>query len=186
MGTHGVETSRIPGFSLSTPGLRKRLVRDRRRLTRALRREFAGEPGLFLQEKRYALSLHYARLKPSPRSEQSLIRRFRAVVRRQGAKGLWTFQDGRDMVDLRPAGFSKSKAVGLLIRRFRGARMVFAGDDRSDWGALARLGKKGLRVAVGPHVPARLCDKRFASPAAFLRWLKTLAAPTPAQKVGRR
>jgi len=174
VGTHGAETRGIPGFSLSSRSHQKRLSRDRKRLMTALRRDFKGVRGIFLQEKRYALSIHYAVWTGNTGKIREIQSKFKKVVRHNGDMRFWTFQSGRAMLDLRPRGFSKSSAVRQLLKRFPNHVAMFAGDDRSDRGALAALGRKGLKVAVGKHIPNRLCDRRFPSPSAFLRYLQRL------------
>lgn len=171
VGTHGIEATGVPGLRLSLPAKRRRFINDRRRLAAALKREFAREKGVFLQVKRYALSLHFSH---QERNEAAFQARFRRVVRRLGTPGLWEFQAGKHMIDLRPHGFSKGQAVRTLLRLYPNHRPLYAGDDRSDLPAFRVLGRKGLRVGVGRVVPRKACDLWFPTPKSFVSWLERL------------
>lgn len=171
IGTHGIEVSGLPGLRLAPTPLLQRFIQDRKRLVTALRGEFAPDQGVFLQVKRYALSLHFPH---QGCDEEKLRARFRRIVRKEGTKGLWEFQIGKHMIDLRPKGFSKAMAVRELLKRFPGREVLFAGDDRSDLPVFRLLRGKALLVGVGPVVKAEDCNLWFPTPAMFVRWLGKL------------
>ncbi len=169
IGTHGLEVHGIPGLRLADKARLGRLMRDREALVKALRLEFSGEPQVFLQIKRYALSAHFPH---HGRGEAGRIARFRRVVRRVASKDLWEFQAGKHMIDLRPRGFSKAAAVEKLLKLHPGWPVLYAGDDRSDRPVLKVLRGRGLRLGVGPVIPQRDCDLWFPTPRSFVDWLK--------------
>jgi trehalose 6-phosphate phosphatase len=169
IGTHGIESSGILGLHLAPNNKLKQWMEDRKRLVVGLHTEFATDQGLFLQVKRYALSLHFPHQK---QDEETLRARFRSVIRRLGTKGLWEFQTGRHMIDLRPRGFSKQKAVRALLRLYPNDRAIYAGDDLSDLPVLKFLKGRGLRIGIGPVISKNDCDLWFPKPATFINWLR--------------
>ena len=171
VGTHGLEVEGLPGLRLASPARLKRLERDAARISKAVTAAYAGIAGVHVQVKRYALSLHYARELAGKKGERVFRAGFRRLVRRHGTAGLWQFQGGKAMIDLRPHGFSKAKAVRALKKLFPTHTVLFAGDDLSDLPALKAIGPKGLRVGIGPIIPRQDCDFWFPNPGAFKKWL---------------
>lgn len=168
IGTHGVEVSGVPRLHLTKASRLNLLAQDRKRLVLELKTEFSSEPKVFLQVKRYALSLHF----PHPgQDEEDLRKRFRRVVRRFGTKGLWEFQIGKHMIDLRPKGFSKAKAVQKLLKLYPNHQVLFAGDDLSDLPVFKALKGKGLRVGIGRVIRQKDCDLWFPAPRHFVKYL---------------
>jgi len=132
-----------------------------------LKKEFLPDRKVFLQVKRYALSLHF----PHPgQDEDDLRKRFRRVVRSFGTKGLWEFQIGKHMIDLRPKGFSKAKAVRALLKLYPNREILFAGDDLSDL-PVFKLLRRGLRIGIGHVIDEKNCDLWFPTPRNFVKWL---------------
>jgi trehalose-phosphatase len=168
IGTHGVEASGVPSLRLADSSRLNLLLRDRRRLVLELKKEFLPDRKVFLQVKRYALSLHF----PHPgQDEDDLRKRFRRVVRSFGTKGLWEFQIGKHMIDLRPKGFSKAKAVRALLKLYPNREILFAGDDLSDLPVFKLLRGRGLRVGIGYVIAKKDCDLWFPAPRNFVKWL---------------
>lgn len=168
VGTHGLESSGVPGLRLAPPTRLRALMRDRAVLVREVRRAFKGDSGSYLQVKRYALSMHFPH---HGRGEAEKIARFRSLIRRHATKGLWEFQSGKHMIDLKPKGFSKTRAVAALLKLYPGREALYAGDDRSDLPVLRFLKGKGLRVGIGNVVKRSDCDLWFPNAPAFTRWL---------------
>jgi trehalose 6-phosphate phosphatase len=171
VGTHGIEVEDIPRLHLAPKERLRRFMKDRRVLVAALRKEFTQDKTVFLQVKKYALSLHY----PHQGAEERQLRiRFRRVVRRYATPGLWVFQTGKQMIDLRPKGHSKAAAVRALLKMHPDHAPLFAGDDLSDLPAFRALQGKGVRVGIGHVIQRKDCDLWFATPQAFVKWLGQL------------
>jgi len=75
------------------------------------------------------------------------------------------------MIEAKPKGFSKGKAVSKILENMSGYFPIYAGDDFSDLSALKAVGQKGLRVTVGRRLPKSVSDLRFDSPSQFIKWL---------------
>lgn len=132
---------------------------------------FAGLHGLLLEEKGIAVALHY-------RSRPELADACRAAARRAiaGHPGLHAL-DGKMVVEIKPCGADKGRAVARLMAGapFAGRVPVFAGDDVTDedgFRAVAEMGGFGVKVGPG-ETGAR---HRVASVASFLGWLAHLEA----------
>lgn len=104
--------------------------------------------GIFLEEKPYALALHY-RQAPDGLSPNALDA-FREACRPAVAKGALEWLWGDKVVEVRAAGANKGKAVdALLARAERGTYPVYLGDDATDEDAFRALREKGSTVRVG-------------------------------------
>jgi len=119
----------------------------------------AEAPGAVLEDKGLAFALHY---RQAPALEQQLRRRVGSIARQLG--DAFHVQEGRRVLELKPAAATKSDAIRDFMTEapFAGRRPMFVGDDLTDLDGFAtveRLG--GLSVAVGDHVSAM---RRVASP----------------------
>lgn len=124
--------------------------------------EFAGDhPGIVFENKGHSVALHY-RLAPQFREEAW------AVVRQVAAKlgHIVEVQGGKMVVELKPAGRDKGRAVEEFMREapFVGRTPVFIGDDITDehgFRIVNHLGGHSIKVGVGvsaarwrlPHAP---------------------------------
>lgn len=100
-----------------------------------------------------------------------MVRDFKRLFNSIVTTGKWDLMEGKKMLEAKPRGFDKGKAVRKIVRHFPKHRVVYAGDDITDLSVFKVLGKKGLKIAVGDRIPARLSDLRFGSPEALLEWL---------------
>ena len=133
-----------------------------------IRRFASRHPGLLVEDKGASVALHY-RLAPR------LAAAAHAAVRE--AAGLLgdavEVQGGKMVVEIKPTGCDKGKAIGQFMREapFAGRIPVFLGDDATDeygFRAVNRLGGHAVRVGAGPSA-ARW---RLASPEAARAWLR--------------
>lgn len=138
-GSHGLERSG-PGVAppASPPGLQ-----DAHAAFAAFARE---ADGLLVEEKPASVALHY---RLAPEREAEALALAEALAARTGL----TIQQGKMVVELRPAGADKGDALRALMAEppFAGARPLFVGDDLTDedgFRAAAALG--GFGVLVGP------------------------------------
>ncbi len=125
-------------------------------------------PGSLLEDKGYALALHY-RLAPALESA-ALGEALRAL---QQLGGTHELQRGKFVFELRPAGYSKGTAIAAFMAEapFRGRRPVFIGDDVTDEDGFAvvnRLG--GISIRVG-NVAQTAAQHHLADVDAVRRWL---------------
>jgi trehalose 6-phosphate phosphatase len=127
----------------------------------------ARHEGLLFENKGLSMALHY-RLAPQ------LAEAAEAAVR-GAAAGLGEaleVQAGKMVIELKPAGFDKGRAVDDFMREapFAGRVPVFIGDDLTDehgFEVVNRLGGHSVKVGDGPSA-ARW---RLEAPAAVRAWL---------------
>lgn len=135
----------------------------------ALQREAAKYSGLLLEQKGLSLALHY-------RAAPELAGHVHTVMRRVCAElgPEYVLQEGKRVVELKPAGKDKGVAVREFMREapFTGRTPVFLGDDATDEYAFAVVNEaNGISIKVGPGETGarfRLRDVR-----AVRRWLDT-------------
>lgn len=167
IGSHGAECliGRRLGRWLGSAADRALIAAARR----SLRAHFADRAGIRIEDKTWSLAVHVAGPAHAALVHTEavrLLRRVNVVVRA-----------GRRVVDVRPPGVDKGRAVLRWIdRRARGAPLgavLYAGDDTTDRDAFRALGPRAFTIAVGRHVTgARF---RSAGPLAFARWLHRLS-----------
>ncbi len=161
-GSHGAERA-VHGAGID------RISVDVEALAEAARRADAGlmaEPGLLLERKPVGLGLHY---RGAPEREDDV--KDLADYLLKDLPGFHAHY-GKMVVELRPAGVGKGKAVADLMRTppFQGRRPVMFGDDATDEPAFAvanRLGGISVKVGAG----ATVARHRLASPSEVRRLL---------------
>lgn len=137
-------------------------------------------PGLRLELKGSGLSVHY-RGSPDPAEAR---RRILGLLADRVPPG-YLVAEGKQVVEVRPAGADKGLAVGRLIERFNLRGLVYLGDDLTDLEAFLAVGRwragggLGLTIAVaGPETPpevAAAADKTLGSVEEVCRFLSRLA-----------
>ncbi len=146
-------------------------------LSKALKRRLSAiaelGPGVLVEDKGYALALHY-RLAPDKEAEVlAAIRRICSDAAGEAVEIL----PGKLVVDVKPAAINKGGAVCDLMRcaPFAGRRPIFIGDDTTDlpvFGVMPKLG--GQAYSVGSIVAE--VDGHFDGPQAVRAWLAQIAA----------
>ncbi len=163
-GVHGAERRGHDGY------LRRIAVGDlapARAVVEALVRE---HPGLLLEVKPGALSLHY---RQAPALEDLCLRTMAQAQQR--VDGM-TLMRGKMVVELKPRRAGKGHAVRAFLdeRPFRLRRPWFFGDDVTDeaaFEAVQALGGVAVKVGDGDTLAAH----RLPDPAALQRWLRHAA-----------
>ena len=149
VGNHGYELGR------ARPVPRAVLERVRG-WRRALERELAGLPGIFFEDKRSTLSVHYG-LQRRWRAAEVAVRRAARLL--DGAR----LVQGKKVLNIIPAGFpDKGDALRELLRRLRLETALYLGDDVTDEDAFALGPPLVLGVRVGPGsslAPYRLANQ---------------------------
>lgn len=128
---------------------------------------FAADlPGLLIEEKPAGVAVHY---RQAPEQAARISRFMSALAEATGM----AVQPGKMMVELRPAGADKGKALRTFMAEppFAGARPVFVGDDLTDEDAfVAAKALGGDGILVGPRRPTA-ARWRLANVEAVARWL---------------
>jgi trehalose 6-phosphate phosphatase len=172
VGTHGFESRNLPkGMRLATRAQERFYAKEAQALWKAVQPLFARFPGIHIEHKPFSSTLHYRGISLGPTQVRDLEKDFRAIFKKTVTAGKWDLMEGKKMLEAKPKGFNKGKAVRKIIKHFPGHRVVYAGDDITDLSVFRVLGRKGLKVVVGTRIPARYSDLRFKSPKALLGWL---------------
>lgn len=131
-------------------------------------------PALLLENKAYALALHYRR---APELEPLVRTHLVPLLNRAG--GGFELHRGKFVFEIRPAGFSKRGAVQAFMRAppFAGRLPVFVGDDATDEDGFAMVNAlNGISIRVGDDSPTQ-ARHRLASVEEVIQWLQSLALP---------
>jgi len=171
-GQHGCERR-------SADGTRHLHAADPRTLDR-LRDLFAAfaarHPGILVEHKGMSLALHY-------RAVPGLASRVHQAIREAvgDVDGDWTVEGGKRLVEVRPGGRDKGRAIADFLGEppFAGRRPVFVGDDRGDEHGFRVVERaRGVSIKVGD---GRSCARhRLPDVDAVRAWLAALAPPPPA------
>jgi trehalose 6-phosphate phosphatase len=128
--------------------------------------------GIAIEDKVYAVALHYRR---APRLAKALLEATRATVAEIAAPGVHLIH-GKHVIEVKAAGVNKGAAFRDLMRHrpFAGRHAVFLGDDVTDEAVFAALPEfGGYGISVGRTMAgAQFCFPRAADVCA---WLASLA-----------
>ena len=139
-----------------------------------LRNLFTGfasrHPGILVEHKGATLALHY-------RAVPELASHVHQTIRdaMEDVEGSWTVEGGKRLVEIRPGGRNKGRAIADFIgeRPFAGRRPVFVGDDRGDEHGFRVVEKAGgIAVKVGPG--ATCARHRLPDVDAVREWIAAL------------
>ncbi len=126
--------------------------------------------GVVIEVKPYSVALHY-RLNPA--AESAVRAHAQALVSELGQE--WMLLSGKQMVEIKPAGFNKGTAVRRLYQRreFQNRVPIYIGDDVTDHDVFVVVQEMcGHAIKVGePETGLAYLD----SPAQVRRWLGSLA-----------
>lgn len=170
-GVHGAERREASG----------QLVRvadheDLREAHAALRSFAEAHEGLLLEDKSFALALHY---RLAPHLEEAAHAMMRSTLERLGPKYL--LQPGKRVFEIRPAAWSKGTAVRSFLQGapFAGRAPIYIGDDVTDEHAFEAVNElQGLSVRVGDAVPT-LAKFRLSNVTDVHEWLSQFPPPAP-------
>jgi trehalose 6-phosphate phosphatase len=172
-GLHGFERRDASGAYRTRPLPSPAALQSARAAMLELARRHSG---LLLEDKHFALALHY---RGAPWLEETVIQTMQAVA--AGVAGDLELQHGKMVVELRPAGATKAEAVAAFLaqRPFAGRTPVFLGDDLTDEPAFELVnGLAGLSVLVGSRPSA--ARVHLADVAAVRSWLAQLETDSAA------
>lgn len=128
--------------------------------------------GVLLEDKQQALALHY---RNAPAQREFVERLAQELLGRAGND--YTLQHGNHVVELKPAGADKGRALAALLARepFSGRQPWMLGDDLTDEHAFEEVNAcGGVSVIVGARRPTR-ANFALEDPRAVRAWLGGLA-----------
>lgn len=133
----------------------------------------ASMPGVLLEDKTQALALHF---RNAPAQRVAVERIAQDLLQRAGDD--YTLQLGNHVVELKPAGADKGRALAALmaISPFRDRRPWMLGDDLTDEHAFEEVNARGgVSVIVGARRPT-CAHYTLQGPAETRAWLAELAS----------
>jgi trehalose-phosphatase len=168
-GSHGYE---IRGGGISQPPVAAPAEIERvARATAALEAKLAPVPGVLVENKRFAVAIHWRKVDDAdvPTVEATV----EAVAREIGGL-VKTF--GKRVFELRPElPWHKGAAVLWILERLPAPHFpVYVGDDVTDLDGLAAVREDGLGITVGDALPRDAGRFRLAGPAAVGEFLACL------------
>jgi trehalose-phosphatase len=175
-GLHGLEIEG-PGLrfahhavALAAPGISV-LAKDLRRAVKPL-------PGVFVEDKTYAIVLHVRGASKADRLHA--ITRFNALSEPFLSEGTVRLQPGDNVLELLPnVDWAKGDAVRAIMRHIEADTKetvwpVYIGDDATDEDAFDEIGTNGLTIAVGKRPGG--ASFQIDDPAAVECFLKAILA----------
>jgi trehalose 6-phosphate phosphatase len=132
-----------------------------------------SDPGLILEDKGSSLALHY---RQAPDKEPMIRGDLEEIFTRLGQD--FVLQDGKMVLELRPAGATKGTAVRKFMsdEPFSGRRPIFIGDDITDEDAFEVVNEMGgYSVRVGPRDGKSAARFELRDVDAVRDWLSPLA-----------
>jgi trehalose 6-phosphate phosphatase len=148
-------------------------------IARVAAQELAWCPGVFLEDKTYALTCH-VRLAP-PELAGRALEEFEALAEPQLEARVLKLLTGAQALELLPAvDWHKGRAAEWIRARVRAqvgqpVSVVYLGDDRTDEDAFDALGDEDVVIGVGGRPHTHLIDWRLAGPDSVGRFLAYLA-----------
>ncbi|MBB2914764.1 trehalose 6-phosphate phosphatase [Streptosporangium becharense] len=134
LGHYGLE--RWEGGTLTTPPVHPGLARARAGLSALT----AGLDGVRIEDKERAVAVH-TRQAPDPQATLDALRE--PVIALAAEAGL-AVEPGKLVLELRPPGTDKGKALDAFLRERAARSVLFAGDDLGDLAAFAAVRACGL------------------------------------------
>ncbi|HEV7985343.1 MAG TPA: trehalose-phosphatase [Steroidobacteraceae bacterium] len=137
-----------------------------------LREAIAPMQGVWLENKRCAIALHYRKV---PERGREVLKVAELVV--AGLGPVFAVLVGKCVVEIRPRHLTKGLGMQRLMEQepFRGRSPIFAGDDVTDEDAFELVNQLGgISVRVGAPAPT-VATCTLADPDQLRRWLLEIA-----------
>jgi len=144
-------------------------------LVQAARQALAWCPGIYFEDKTYALTCH-VRLAPSECAARALLE-FETLAEPQTDADVLKTMSGAKALEVLPAtDWHKGRAVEWIRARVEArvrepVSVVYLGDDRTDEDAFRSLGAVDVAIGVGERPNGALIDWRLEGPACVDRFL---------------
>ena len=175
IGTHGAELCTASGTlqHLVPTGV---LTMTMARLQRELAPLLAHVPGLVLENKRFALALHYRLARPEV--GEWAIGQFVTVVQEYLRRGVaLEVLYGKKVVEVRPLGINKGNTLRTLLAATPPMTLpIYIGDDQTDEEAFQLLDGRGLTILVADRPRPTAAHYLLSHPREVLRFLASLRA----------
>ncbi len=170
VGSHGAEIKE-PGGKVYRSMHNQQLKEDMVNLEIIARECMAKCSGFLVENKGTSLALHYRLADPGLAQKvlDSFIKRTSSIVRQKQLELL----PGKKVLEIRPRGIHKGKAVAYLCRKYSRALPVYIGDDRTDEDAFMAL-KRGWGILVSPDSRPSAATVRLSSPGEVYKLLLQL------------
>lgn len=110
---------------------------------------FQNEKKIYLEDKTYSLAFHY-RLLPEQKSKET-VKTFFHISKKIDSTGQLEIIHGSKVIELRPKGWDKGKAVNLLIEKTAQTKQtmtIYIGDDTTDEDAFKQIKDNGITIYV--------------------------------------
>ena len=120
-----------------------------KKLKTILLNEFENEKGVIIEDKEFTLAFHYRML--SKDKIKDTVEKFSNLVKKINNNNLLEIIYGAKVVEARPKGWHKGKAVELILKNiseFKNFFPIYIGDDITDENAFQHLRKEGITIFV--------------------------------------
>jgi trehalose-phosphatase len=175
VGTHGFEIRTETGETrfLVPPSA---FISIMSRLQRDLAPILASSPWLLLEHKQHALALHY-RQAPLEEGEHA-VKQFLTIVRAYQKRGVaLEVIHGKKVVEVRPLGVNKGKAVQSLLEGSDNKTLpLYIGDDATDEDAFKVLNGRGITILVAEQPRRTAAQYYLKDPEEVFSFLSRLLA----------
>lgn len=161
-GEHGAQRRTADGLLVTAPPA------DLQQVLQAAEGLLKLHPGLKLEHKNLALSLHY---RHAPELEALCLEVLGEAVERSAGIEL---MQGKCVIDVKPTGFSKGTAIAAFMNEvpFAGRIPMFVGDDVTDEAGFEQVKRMGgATIKVGPE--PTVARYRCASVSNLAEWLQS-------------
>jgi trehalose 6-phosphate phosphatase len=168
VGVHGGEIR----FDGQTTSMDEGLVAELQGALPLLRKAIEPLRGVWLEDKRYAVALHYRNV---PERGRDVLKVAELVVASLGSA--FAPLVGKCVVEIRARHLTKGAGIRQLMERapFRGRSPIFAGDDVTDEDAFEYVNQLGgISLRIGSNMPSAAIH-RLEDPAQLHRWLLEIA-----------
>lgn len=141
----------------------------------AMRKLVDHEPGWLVERKPASLAVHH-RLAPPDSVEEYLPRAAALLEHRAGRPPGFEVISGKAVIELRPRGVDKGRALAWLIERTPDLRPIVIGDDVTDEDAFrVSVERGGTAIVVADEARGSAAQHRLVDPDAVVSFLTALA-----------
>lgn len=139
--------------------------------------EFKDDKEVFIEDKEFTLAFHYRMLSKDKIKEA--VEKFSNKVKKINNNNLLEIIYGAKVVETRPQGWHKGKAVELILKNiseYKNPLPIYIGDDITDEDAFEHLRKEGITIFV-THDSNRKTAAHYwlKNPDEVLKFLQTLS-----------
>jgi trehalose-phosphatase len=138
---------------------------------------FKNEKGIYIEDKQFTLAFHY-RLVPRERIKE-IVEEFTGIVRKNDPHKRLNLIHGAKVVEIRPKGWDKGKAVELILNHVANSENplpIYIGDDTTDEDAFTQIKEKGITIVVANNKKKVASAKYWVkNPDEVLQFLKVVS-----------